>query len=290
MPPPSPQRLTSLSPFFPLLFSVAQALGSRNSTRAALDGYRLIELKKTLSSEPSLRLLPPRKLSTLVSPLVLEKAEAAGRATGASDNGASLSQRAIGQLVVMNERLMTMNVGCVAIPPLFTDYVAWGFMDDCLRVTNVAIAGDTSSVSSITTDKKVGPTSPTNDGSRWTTNPLQSKRLSLGLDAIIPISFRPLSSHSLPSLFDPIAAHGGGAGRLLARVGGARVGAGRGLGRSHDGDRQCDPAGAAHLGPAPQWQEGRQATLAQQLRHTHLRTALGYVLASARVLEPLPWI
>jgi hypothetical protein len=58
----------------------------------------------------------------------------------------------------MNERLMTMNVGCVAIPPLFTDYVAWGFMDDCLRVTNVAIAGDTSSVSSITTDKKVGPT------------------------------------------------------------------------------------------------------------------------------------
>lgn len=155
-----------LSP--PLPSSIAQALGSRNSTRAPLDGYRPIELKKTLSSEPSLRLLPPRKLSTLVSPLVLEKAEAAGRATGASDSGASLSQRAIGQLVVMNERLMTMNVGCVAIPPLFTDYVAWGFMDDCLRVTNVAIAGDTSSVSSITTDKKVGPTVPNKDSKSFT--------------------------------------------------------------------------------------------------------------------------
>lgn len=108
-----------------------------SGARLSLDAYRQVEVKKLLTSELSLRVLPPRKLLGLLPHPVVVRAEASARQLNLSLDSLALDQRAIGQLLCQNDKVLTLNVGCAGIPPSYTDHLSWGFMDDCLRVSNV---------------------------------------------------------------------------------------------------------------------------------------------------------
>ncbi len=100
--------------------------------------WAMAELRRVLTSEAALRLLPPRRTAACLPSKVAQWAQAAARAAGRGGADEPVNQVAIGQIVLgaAPERPpLALHVGCAGVGPASGDaFLAWGFGDDCLRL------------------------------------------------------------------------------------------------------------------------------------------------------------
>ncbi len=99
--------------------------------------WTVTEAKRLYTSDAAMRLLPPRRLATCLPAKVAQWAQVAAKYSGVADPNDPVNQLAIGQIVLPPSASapVALHVGCVSLAQSET-FVAWGFADDCLRVSS----------------------------------------------------------------------------------------------------------------------------------------------------------
>lgn len=109
--------------------------------------WTLTEAKRLYTSKAALRLLPPRRFAACLPAKVAQWAQVTTRSTGPIAPNQPVNQVAIGQIILPSSSSssftspIALHVGCAALAQSET-FVAWGFADDCLRVSSATPNAD----------------------------------------------------------------------------------------------------------------------------------------------------